>query len=306
MTDSLLNMKAFVATVRTGSFSGAGRELGLAPSVVTKRVGQLEWSLKAKLLRRSTRRLVLTEVGERYLEVMRQIVRDYDEMATGVLRSPNELEGQLRIKAPVSLTAINLAAVLSAFQLQYPRVTLDVVLVDRTINPVEEGFDIVITMMPSSFYGVVEEPLLAFPRVLCAAPSYLARRGLPQHVREIPNHDCLVFSPIGPVWTFEGRTGVTTVAVRPRFVTNNSPLLVEALRAGTGLAVVSRTVVADALRKGTLIEVLPEIPIPDLWIKALVPSTRANLARVQALLAAIRDAFRAAAPAADRPVADVA
>src|SRR5262249_22541451 len=112
MADSLLNMKAFLATARAGSFSEAGRQLGVAPSVITKRVGQLEWSLKTTLLRRSTRRLALTEVGERYLDVIRQIVREYDEMAKGIMRSPNELEGQLRIKAPASPMVIDLAQLL--------------------------------------------------------------------------------------------------------------------------------------------------------------------------------------------------
>ena len=294
MADSLLNMKAFLATARAGSFSEAGRQLAVAPSVITKRVGQLEWSLRTTLLHRSTRRLQLTEVGERYLDVIRQIVREYDEMAKGIMRSPNELEGQLRIKAPASPMAIDLAQVLSAFQIKYPRVTLDAVLVDRTVNPVEEGFDIVLTMMPSSFDGVLEEPLHVFERVLCAAPSYLARRGHPRHVRELAHHDCIVFSPIGPAWTFEGRNGVTTVAVRPHLVTNNGALVIDSLCAGNGVAVVSRAAAASRLKSGALVELLPEYPIPDLWLKALVPATRSSLARVQTLLESIRDAFRKA------------
>jgi len=298
MADSLLNMKAFLATARTGSFSEAGRQLGVAPSVITKRVGQLEWSLKATLLRRSTRRLALTEVGERYLDVIRQIVRDYDEMAKGIMRSPNELEGQLRIKAPASPMVIDLAQLLSSFQIRYPRVTLDAVLVDRTVNPVEEGFDIVLTMMPSSFDGVLEEPLHVFERVLCAAPSYLARRGHPRHARDLVNHDCIVFSPIGPSWTFEGPNGVTTVTVRPHLVTNNGALVIDSLCAGSGVAIASRTAVADRLKSGALVELLPELQVPDLWVKALVPATRSNLARVQTLLGSLRDAFREAAASA--------
>ncbi|CCD92411.1 putative Transcriptional regulatory protein (LysR substrate binding domain) [Bradyrhizobium sp. ORS 375] len=298
MSDSLLNMKAFVATARSGSFSEAARQLRLAPSVVTKRVTQLEWSLKCKLLRRSTRRLQLTEVGERYLETMQQIVREYDEMAAGVKRSPDEIEGQIRIKAPGSQMAIDLCGLLATFQTKYPRITLDALLVDRTVNPVEEGFDIVLTMMPSSFHGVIEEPLLAYPRVLCAAPSYLARRGQPRHVRDLADHDCLVFAPMGQVWTFDGKSGLTTVAVRPRLLTNNHALLVECLSAGGGIAIASRAAMASRLRSGALIEVLPEVVVPDLWVKALVPTARANLARVQTLLSTIRDAFREAGQSA--------
>jgi DNA-binding transcriptional LysR family regulator len=300
MADSLLNMKAFLATARAGSFSEAGRQLGIAPSVVTKRVGQLEWSLRTTLLRRSTRRLKLTEVGERYLEAIRQIVREYDEMAAGIMRSPHELEGQLRIKAPASPPVIDLAQLLASFQNKYPRVTLDVVLVDRTVNPVEEGFDIVLTMMPSSFDGVLEEPLHVFERMLCAAPSYLARRGHPRHVRDLVNHECIVFSPIGPAWTFEGRNGMTTVAVRPHLVTNSGTLVIDSLCAGNGIGVVPRSAAAGRLAAGALVEVLPEFQIPDLWLKALVPATRSNLARVQILLACIREAFQKAETALEK------
>jgi DNA-binding transcriptional LysR family regulator len=295
MTDSLLNMKAFLASVRAGSFSEAGRQLGVAPSVITKRVGQLEWSLRTTLLKRSTRSLQLTEVGERYAETVRRIVREYDEMAAGIMRSPNELEGQIRIKAPASPMAIDLAQLLSSFQIEYPRVTIDAVLIDRTVNPVEEGFDLVLTMMPSSFDGVLEEPLHVYERMLCAAPSYLARRGQPHHVRDLANHDCIVFSPIGPAWTFEGEAGVITVAIRPHLVTNNGALVIDSLCAGNGIAVVSRAALSERLRDGTLVEVLPEFRIPDLWLKALVPATRSNLARVRTLLASIREAFQAVA-----------
>lgn len=303
MTDSLLNMKAFLASVRAGSFSEAGRQIGVAPSVITKRVGQLEWSLQTTLLRRSTRSLQLTEVGERYFDSIRRTVREYDEMVAGIMRSPNELEGQIRIKAPASPMVIDLAQLLSSFQISYPRVTVDAVLVDRTVNPVEEGFDIVLTMMPSSFDGVLEEPLHVYERVLCAAPAYLARRSEPHNVRDLANHDCIVFSPIGPAWTFSGRTGLTTVAVRPHLVTNNSALVIDSLCAGNGIAVVSRSAAAARLAAGTLIELLPEFPIPDLWLKALVPATRRDLARVRSLLACIREAFQAVgAHTASHPV----
>jgi len=166
------------------------------------------------------------------------------------------------------------------------------------VNGIFEGrFDIVLTMMPSSFDGVLEEPLHVYERVLCAAPSYVARRGLPRNVRDLVNHDCIVFSPIGLAWTFDGRNGVTTVAVRPHLVTNNGALVIDSLCGGNGIAVVSRAAVAERIRTGALVEVLPEFRIPDLWLKALVPVTRSNHARVRALLACIREAFQSVAAA---------
>ena len=141
--------------------------------------------------------------------------------------------------------------------------------------------------LPAVFAGPLSEDCNAAV-VQLASGEVIVR---PQ-VRDLANHDCLVFTPMGPVWTFDGTSGLTTMAVRPRLVTNNNALLVEALSAGGGIAVVSRMAVAERLRSGALIELLPEVLVPDLWVKALVPTTRANLARVQTLLTAIREAFR--------------
>lgn len=106
MPDTLLNMKAFLSTSRGGSFSEAARQIGVATSVITKRVNQLEWALNAKLLERTTRSVKLTEIGERYLASIRDIVGEYDDMVAGIRRSPGELEGHVRIKAPVALSTV--------------------------------------------------------------------------------------------------------------------------------------------------------------------------------------------------------
>ncbi|MBV9632172.1 MAG: LysR family transcriptional regulator [Xanthobacteraceae bacterium] len=290
MADTFLNMKAFLSAAEAGSFSRAARQLGVAPSVVTKRVAQLEWVLRAPLFKRTTRSLRLTELGESQLAPIRQIVRDYEEVVTGVMRAPHTLEGHLRIKAPVATIGFDLAKMFVWFQREYPGLTLDVVVVDRTVNPIEEGFDVVMTLMPASFEGVLEEPLFVYERVLCAAPSYLARRGTPKHPRELINHDCIVF-PTGPTWTFHGNKGVVEVKVRPQLMTNNGRLGVESLCAGQGIAIISRTVAASALETGELTIILPSFRVPDLWLKALVPAARMGLARVQAFLNHVRAAL---------------
>jgi DNA-binding transcriptional LysR family regulator len=102
--DTILNMKAFMATARSGSFSEAARQLSVAPSVVSKRVNQLEWQLRSRLLERTTRRVRLTEVGDKYQPSIRGIVSEYVDLVAGMLRSPGELEGHLRVKSPAALT----------------------------------------------------------------------------------------------------------------------------------------------------------------------------------------------------------
>ena len=224
--DTILNMKAFLATARSGSFSEAARQLSVAPSVVSKRVNQLEWQLRARLLERTTRRVRLTEVGEQYLPTVRGIVTEYEDLVTGIQRSPGELEGHIRVKAPSALTRLHLGKVFTAFQQANARVTLEVVLIDRSVNPIEEGFDVVLSVLPSSYEGVAEEALLAYPRVACASPAYLKQRGEPKHPRDLASHDCLVFQPAGTTWTFQSRRAPISVSVRPKFSSNDIQVIV--------------------------------------------------------------------------------
>jgi DNA-binding transcriptional LysR family regulator len=289
--DTILNMKAFLATARSGSFSEAARQLSVAPSVISKRVNQLEWQLRARLLERTTRRVRLTEVGEQYLPTVRGIVTEYDDLVTGIQRSPGELEGHIRVKAPSALTHLHLGRVFTAFQQANPRVTLEVVLIDRSVNPIEEGFDVVLGLLPASYEGVAEEALLPYPRVACASPDYLKQHGEPKHPRDLANHDCLVFQPAGTTWTFQSRRGPISVPVKPKFSSNDIQVIVAAVQDSSGVAVLSRLIAKQALRSGAIVPVLEEYPLPDHWLKAFIPQSRIGLARVQALLACVRGAF---------------
>jgi len=289
--DTILNMKAFLATARSGSFSEAARQLSVAPSVVSKRVNQLEWQLRSRLLERTTRRVRLTEVGEQYLPTIRGIITEYDDLVAGSLRAPGELEGQIRVKSPAALTNLHLGKVFTEFQRKHPRVTLEIVLIDRSVNPIEEGFDVVLGLLPASFDNVVEEALVPYPRIACASPKYLKQRGEPKHPRDLATHDCLVFQPAGSTWTFQSKRGPISVQVRPRFSSNDIHLIVETAKDGGGIAVLSKLISRQAMKQGALVPVMQEFPLPDHWLKAFIPQSRLVVARVQALLAAVRGAF---------------
>lgn len=289
--DTILNMKAFLATARSGSFSEAARQLSVAPSVVSKRVNQLEWQLRSRLLERTTRRVRLTEIGEQYMPTIRGIITEYDDLVAGMLRSPSELEGHIRVKSPSALTHLHLGKIFNEFQQANARVTLEVVLIDRSVNPIEEGFDVVLGVLPTSYEGVIEEALLPYPRITCASPEYLAQHGAPKHPRDLVNHDCLVFQPAGSAWTFQSRRGPINVSVRPKFSSNDIQMIVAAAQDGAGIAVLSKLIAKQGMRSGKLVSVLEEYPLPDHWLKAFIPQSRVGLARVQALLTAIRGAF---------------
>ena len=282
--DTLTNLKAFLAVARTGSFAAAARELDVAASVVTKRISQIEWRLKTTLFERSTRRVKLTAVGLRYLPAIQRAIADVDELFAELPESGGELQGNVRIKAPGTLAVQLLGPVLERFQQRHPFVSLELLTLDRPVNPVDEGFDMVLTLMPDSFGGVFEEPLCPMPRILCASAAYLERKGTPQHPSELTQHEILNFLPAGTNWSFEGPAGELQVPVQPRLNTNEGQLILSGALAGHGIARMSAYLCESQLRAGTLVPVLQNYPIKQLWLKALVPESRTQVVRIQALI----------------------
>ena len=282
--DSIENLRTFVAVADAQSLSGAARRLGVAASVVTKRISQLEWRLRTRLFARSTRRVSLTEFGARYLSPARRLIHDHDEVLAGMGRSPQQIEGNLRIKVPTPLAIAHMGEVLVNFQQQFPLVSLDIVLADRSVNPLDEGFDIAIHGLPASFPGVIDEPLFPLHRFVCAAPSYLERRAAPKHPRELTQHDCLVFLPAGTTWSFESASGLVSIDLRPKLSANDALVLTFAAIQGNGIALLPSYAIARALRAGSLVRVLEAFTVPSVWIRALVPENRAGIPRVQSLL----------------------
>ncbi len=282
--DTLDNLRAFVATAEAGSFSAAARQCGLVPSVLTKRVDQLEWRIRAPLFRRSTRRLTLTDVGERYLQTVRALVHEVDRTLDGMARANGEIEGHIRIKIPTTLGHLYLSALLNRFLASQPMVSMDVVLADRSVNPVEEGFDIAIGARPESYGHVADHPLYPIGRRLCASPAYLARKGTPLVPADLLAHDCLVFATSGTRWEFQSPQGFVGVDVRPRIKSNDGVALSQAALDGMGISLLGDYLAGEHLQSGALVEVMPEHRLPHLWLKALVPTSRIALPRIQVLL----------------------
>ena len=282
--DTLVNLRAFLATAEAAGFSAAARKLNVSTSVVSKRVTQLEAQIGTVLFHRSTRQLRLTEAGQRYVHRARSVVAEVGDLLSRMGEKDRDLVDHLRIKAPTSLTIARLADVFSTFQTQNPRLKLEIVLIDRPVDPVTEGFDIAIGAFPHSFGGVVDEPLYPIKRLLCASPSYLKTQSTPRHPRDLIDHRCLSFLPTGPEWMFDGPRGRITIQVRPMLSSNEGHVLVKSAIAGNGIAFISHYLVADALDSGRLQVVLPDFPIPELWVKATIPERRINSAAVQALL----------------------
>ena len=206
--DTLTHLKTFVAVANSGGFSDAARRLGVVPSVVAKRISQLEKATGARLFERSTRSVVLTAAGHKLKARASGVLADFDDLVHSVQRDDRKLEGHIRVMAPTTLTMLHLGAVLNAFLAQHERITMEVVLVDQSSNPEEQGFDVAVSGRSATYEGVIDVPLCSTRPTLVTAPSYAQQRGMPVHPRELAEHSCLVFAPTGAIWQFQGNEQV--------------------------------------------------------------------------------------------------
>jgi DNA-binding transcriptional LysR family regulator len=282
--DVMTHVRTFVAVVRFGTFADAARGLEIAPSVVARRIGQLEQSLNTRLFERNTRKVTLTEAGEKFYARAADLVTEFEELLTSLERDSGKLEGHLRVMAPTTLATQELAPVFCAFLTRHPRITMQLALVDHSENPAESGFDVAISGRLASYEGVVDVPLQPVQPVLCAAPGYIEANRRPAHPRDLVTHSCLVFAAIGTTWHFQSSRGVVSVDVTPRLQADDNLTLLEAAKSGLGIALLPRYICAPALKAGAVVPVLPEFAPQENWFKAYVPRRRMSLARVKALL----------------------
>jgi DNA-binding transcriptional LysR family regulator len=294
--NTLQNIRAFLLAARQRSFSAAAAELGVAPSVMTKRISQLEGELGVRLFIRSTRGLALTGAGEHYRPRLLRLVAELDDLFHGAEAENRGLVGSLRIKAPTTVTSLYLGDLFGEFHARHPGLTLDISLMDRSVNPLEEGFDVALGALPASYTDVADIPLGTYPRRLCAAPAYLARRGWPQHPRELADHDCLTSRPIGTAWTFDSADGPLSVAVHSRFNANDSRVLLGALCRGAGIGIFPTHLVRPELRDGRVVEVLADYPVALLHFKAMVPRIKAQRPEIRTFVAFLAACMQPVAP----------
>ncbi|EEA01213.1 transcriptional regulator, LysR family [Burkholderia sp. H160] len=282
--DKILSLRAYVATARNGSFSAAARELNVVPSVVTKRINELEATIGASLFERTTRAVTPTSLGASRVEQATQLLRKLDELISGPSARPEDVEGHLRVKVPTALATTRLRPAFARFQSMFPKVNLEIALLDRQISPVEDGYDLAIGVVLLHPGGVVEEVLCPIHLLVCASPDYIARNGVPAHPRELPDYDCMTFFPAHAEWRFEKNGASVRVALRPRFTSNDWFLLLTAALQGNGLTLLPDYVAGDALKTGKLVHVLPDWTVPPGEIRAVIPEYRAADVALRSLL----------------------
>lgn len=285
--DKLLNVRTFLAAARLGSFAAAARSFSISPSVVSKRISQLEHEFRVALFHRSTRDLRLTDDGARLLPRCTKLVAEYDDMRD--VGSTNEISGLLRVDAPGSVTAMILGPIFCEFLRKNPAVDLDLRLTDRLDNPLVQSCDLTIGTRPSVYEQVRDYPLMPYPCAAYASRDYVERSGRPSHPCDLTHYSCLVSLLHGKTWHFYGDEGDFALTVKPRLSVNDAIVLREAVRGGLGIAVLPTFLVEDDLSAGTLVSVLPSFRPPPMWIKAQVSTQKAAKPSVNALLDFLRD-----------------
>jgi DNA-binding transcriptional LysR family regulator len=283
----LEGLEAFVMVVDTGSFSSAAERLGIARSMVSRRIAELEARLGAQLLQRTTRRLSLTDAGRDFYERASRILIDLDEAEQSITTGQAALRGRLRIAAPLSFGVLHLAPALNEFARQHPELSLDIELDDRTINLVEEGFDLAIRIGHLQDSTLVARPLAPVRFVVCASAEYLRSHGEPHHPDELSNHDGLVYGnlPEHLQWKFTGADDNEVVAhPRSRLRANNGDLLLRAAIDGLGIVVAPTFIGHTALTTGALIPILRDWRPQPATLYAVYASRRHLPARVRLLI----------------------
>ena len=285
--DQLRAMEIFVEVARQRSFSEAARRLGMSRAMVSKHILQLEERLDARLLHRSTREVSLTDAGQAYLAPCEAAVRQAQEAARIVTQAGDTLAGPLRIQAPSSFGVTWLAEALARFSLPHPQLQPLLHVDDALLDPIAHGFDLTIRVggIPDS-RALAIRPLAPCRAVLCAAPEYLDRHGIPAEPDDLARHRCLHFSHLtdGTAWHFERAGERRTVHVAAAFTSNNGLVLHGAALQGLGIVYSTTFLAWRDLRAGTLVPVLSDWSLPLNHLSALYPASGRPSPKVRKLI----------------------
>jgi DNA-binding transcriptional LysR family regulator len=280
--DAASDLRVFVRVMDRGSFSAAAMDLGLTPSAVSKLMSRLEDRLGARLLERSTRRLALTPEGETLLTRARRIVADIEEAEAEVMRVRGAPRGRLHINAGTAFGLHQLAPALADFLVRYPEIDVELSITDRLVDLIEEQADIAVRSGHIPQGPFIQRRIADLQRVICAAPSYLARRGTPRAAADLTQHDCIVVAGPGlSRWPFKTRSGIEVVEVRPRVTTDDAEAALRLAIEGAGIVRLSDVIVGDPLREGELVPLLADSHHVERFpLAAIYPSGRQRLPRV--------------------------
>jgi DNA-binding transcriptional LysR family regulator len=277
----LLDVLAFVRVVETGAFSRAAERMGMAKSIVSRRVARLEEQLGARLLSRSAQGAQPTDVGQAYFERASNILAELEAAEEVVAEAVTQIAGPIRLSAPLSFGVQHLAPALAEFAGEHPKVDLDISFDDRSVDLVAGGYDLAVRIGSLKDSALIARRIAPVRKVGVASPAYLERRGRPEHPRDLAKHDILLYS--NETWRFRVGKSWEHVRGQPRLRADNGEMLRAAAVAGLGICVLPSFIAAPGFEAGALEPLLRDYPMEEGALHAVMPS-RATTARVRALV----------------------
>jgi DNA-binding transcriptional LysR family regulator len=284
--DLIDELKSFVATAQTGSFTAAAEQLGVSNRLTSKYVAELEARLGVRLLQRTTRKVGLTPAGEDLLARVPALLDDLDDLIGEVSEGSRGFAGVIRVSASITFGETYVAAMLERFSQRNPALSFDLRLSDRHVDLAGEGIDVAFRMGRSDIQSLKARKLGSFSTLLVASPDYLARKGTPQNPAELAHHDCIIDtnrrSPRR--WSFGTGSSEASVTVQGRFHVNSARVAVDLAIKGHGLAYPPRFTLREALAQGRVVQVLPDFAGETSLLNAVYLEGRVLPRKVRALI----------------------
>jgi DNA-binding transcriptional LysR family regulator len=295
MLDRLTSMAVFVRAADLGSFAAAATVMGLSPQMVAKHVISLEDRLGARLLNRTTRKQVLTELGRAYHERCKMILAEADAAEALAQDMRAVPRGRLRVNAPVTFGSHSLVPLVTRYLRAHPQVEVDLSLSDRLVDLVEDGYEAVIRLGPVADTMLVARPLASYRLIACASPAYLAARGTPAAPADLASHECLGFAywsgPLRRQWRFSREGREWDAPVTGRLQVNDWKALLRAALDGFGIALGPEVALAEELRDGRLVRILPGYEGPSRPMHLLYAADRRMTPKLRGFIDAVLAEF---------------
>lgn len=283
--DRLNAMRVFVTVVDLGSQSAAADHLQLSRPVVSRYLAELEAWVGARLMQRTTRKLSLTAAGQETLPRCRQLLELAGDLQAAVQQPDDAPKGALRISVSTSFGQAQLVDAVAAYVRRYPGVKVELQMLDRTVNLVDERIDLAIRTSNELDPNLIARRLSVCRSVVCASPAYLSEHGVPQRVEDLSRHNCLTHAYFGhSLWHFKVAGQPVAVPVAGNISANEAMTLQKAALAGAGIAMLPSYQTADALRRGELVRLLPEAQPRTLNLNAVYTSRKHMPATLRSML----------------------
>ncbi|WCE32281.1 LysR family transcriptional regulator [Vibrio sp. SCSIO 43137] len=276
MKEGFSAIPVFVAVVECGSFSSAAERLGMTKSAVSKRISVLEDSLGVRLFHRTTRKLTLTEAGERFSDYARNAYSLAQDGFAALSSYQGKPKGVLKINAPMTFSRLHLVPFIKEFLDTYPDMEVILSMDDKVVDMTEGAFDVGIRIGELKDSSLIARKLVDCKSVVCASPDYLKQYGTPQTPQDLTDHNCIYYSlfQAGVEWSFYYDDKKIKVEPKGNFIVNNSDAIAEVLLQGLGICQMPTFIVSDYLSDGRLVPLLEEYSLPDHAIYAVYPERK--------------------------------